>query len=244
MIKSRHCQQIHQVLDCFHRNDPSIKLNRNPLLALLTGPDAPYAQLLNTQNDPVKRSNVDDRHGDKESFLQIHVRKCLTRRSIKLRWIDGNKSEVERYSIDKGGENIRLVLLPSHMNHSWRTLIDRKLAILMRWQFIWKEREPVLIDFSVMGYTRPIDAQATKTLIKKAISSSVQKAWPINQRQKQLSSSDVSDSLLLSNQVQEQYTIAVDVCPIVCVISYVHFICQFSCSITEDESTVRYDRST
>jgi len=61
----------------FDRKDQSIDCNQNPIIALLKGPDILYEKILMNENNQANIPIINDRCRDKNSFLQIHVRKFI-----------------------------------------------------------------------------------------------------------------------------------------------------------------------
>jgi hypothetical protein len=67
-----------KILPIFNQNDQSISsvdYNQNPIMALLKGPDTQYKKILMNENEQFNVSRINDQCGDKNSFLQIRVRK-------------------------------------------------------------------------------------------------------------------------------------------------------------------------
>jgi len=64
-----------QFLSIFDGKDQWINYNQNPILALLKGPDTQYETILMNENEQLTVSKINDRCRNKNSFLQIHVRK-------------------------------------------------------------------------------------------------------------------------------------------------------------------------
>ncbi len=61
-------KQIFPIFDRKHQSILSLDCNQNPIIALLKGPDIQYEKILMNENDRCR---------DKNSFLQIHVRKFI-----------------------------------------------------------------------------------------------------------------------------------------------------------------------
>lgn len=73
----------------FNRKDKSISLmddyNQNSIIALLKGPDTQYKNILAKANEQLSVAINNEQYRDKNSFLQIHVRKLLYSRFINKR---------------------------------------------------------------------------------------------------------------------------------------------------------------
>lgn len=65
-------------LKIFKRTDQTI-FNENPIIALLKGPDARYEKILMNENEQFNTFNANIQGREKNSFLQIHVRKLISK---------------------------------------------------------------------------------------------------------------------------------------------------------------------
>jgi len=70
-------KQISPIFDRKHQSILSLDCNQNSIIALLKGPDIQYEKILMNENDQVNIPIINDRYQDKNSFLQIHVRKFI-----------------------------------------------------------------------------------------------------------------------------------------------------------------------
>jgi hypothetical protein len=59
----------------FDKSISAIDFNQNSIIALLKGPDTQYKNILMKENEQLSVPIINDQCRDKNSFLQIHVRK-------------------------------------------------------------------------------------------------------------------------------------------------------------------------